>query len=136
MNVNQNCKYLTLLILLLTLSTGLAACQRGNRGDITEIELDITISPAPPAVGQAMVTLELTDEDGKPITSANLELEGNMSHAGMVPVFAQAVELGEGRYEAPIQFTMGGDWFILVKANLPDGRKMERQVDVPGVKTQ
>jgi hypothetical protein len=29
---------------------------------------------------------------------------------------------------------MAGDWFILVKATLPDGRKLERQVDVPGVK--
>jgi hypothetical protein len=28
---------------------------------------------------------------------------------------------------------MAGDWFILVRATLPDGRKLERQVDVPGV---
>ena len=28
---------------------------------------------------------------------------------------------------------MGGDWFILVRAELPDGRSMERKVDVPGV---
>jgi len=28
---------------------------------------------------------------------------------------------------------MGGDWFILVRATLADGRSLEEQVDVPGV---
>jgi hypothetical protein len=56
-----------------------------------------------------------------------------MSHAGMAPVFAQATEAEPGHYEAPIEFTMGGDWFILVKATLPDGRQLERQMELPAV---
>ncbi len=136
MNINRNKKNLSSLILFLTFAIVLAGCQRGSSEDISDIGIDLTISPDPPVVGQAMITLELTNAEGNPITGANLELEGNMNHAGMVPVFSQATELGEGRYEASIQFTMGGDWFILVKANLPDGRKLERQVDVPGVETR
>ena len=136
MNASATKKYLPLLILLLTLITGLAACQRGSSSDISDIGLDLTISPDPPAVGPATIKLNLTNADGEPITGASIELEGNMSHAGMVPVFSQATELEAGLYEAPLQFTMGGDWFILVKVNLPDGRKMERQIDVPGVETQ
>jgi hypothetical protein len=62
-----------------------------------------------------------------------MQLEGNMSHAGMVPVFAQAVETEAGQYEADLEFTMAGDWFILVQADLPDGRSMEHKVDLPGV---
>jgi hypothetical protein len=51
----------------------------------------------------------------------------------MVPVFAPALETAPGRYQAALEFTMGGDWFILVRAELPDGRTMERKIDVPGV---
>jgi hypothetical protein len=51
----------------------------------------------------------------------------------MVPVVAQAREVSPGHYEADLEFTMGGDWFILVRADLPDGRSLERSVDVPAV---
>ena len=42
-------------------------------------------------------------------------------------------ETAPGRYQADLEFTMGGDWFILVRAELLDGRSMERKIDVPGV---
>jgi hypothetical protein len=56
-----------------------------------------------------------------------------MSHAGMVPVLALARETTPGRYQAELELTMVGDWFMLVRADLPDGRSMERKIDVPGV---
>ena len=59
-----------------------------------------------------------------------------MSHAGMRPVFSEARELEPGRYEAPIEFTMGGDWIILVRVTLPDGRKFQRQLDVKAVQSE
>jgi hypothetical protein len=54
----------------------------------------------------------------------------------MKPVFGTAKEVRPGRYEAPLEFTMGGDWFILVNATFPDGRRLERKVDVRGVRTR
>jgi hypothetical protein len=109
-----------------------AACARGGR-DLPDVDVALTIEPSPPRVGLATVTVALADAGGAPITGADVELEGNMSHAGMVPVFADAREVAPGRYEADLEFTMGGDWFILVRATLPDGRSLERQVDVPAV---
>jgi hypothetical protein len=79
------------------------------------------------------VAVILRDAEGQPITGAKMSLEGNMSHPGMVPVLATASEVSPGRYEAALEFTMGGDWFILVQATLPDGRLLEQRVDVPGV---
>jgi hypothetical protein len=117
------------LILLLMFS----ACRRGSSKDIPEIGIDLTVSPNPPSVGAATISLVLSDAEGRPIEGATIELEGNMSHAGMAPVFTQAEAAGPGHYEAPIEFTMGGDWFILVKATLPDGRQLERQIDLPAV---
>ena len=92
------------------------------------------ISPHPPAVGPASVTLTLSDAGGAPVTGATLRVEGNMSHPGMEPVFGDATEVAPGRYRAPLEFTMAGDWYILVDATLSDGRTVQRQVDVRGVK--
>jgi hypothetical protein len=128
MNFNLRVRAALLAALLFLLS----ACARGGK-DLPEVGVALTIEPSPPRVGPATVTVDLTDAAGAPITGADVELEGNMSHAGMVPVFADAHEVALGRYEADLEFTMGGDWFILVRAALPDGRSLERQVDVPAV---
>lgn len=121
---------LGILPLILILLVG---CRRAGQ-DLSDIGLGVEVNPNPPAVGQATVTLTLTDAGGQPISGAKVEVEGNMTHAGMAPNQAQPQEIAPGRYEAPLEFTMAGDWFILVRATLPDGRKLERQVNVPGVK--
>ena len=90
------------------------------------------IAPQPPRVGPVTITLSLADA-GKPVVGARISLEGNMSHPGMNPVFGSAREIEAGRYQASIEFTMGGDWVIFVKGNLPDGRKLEREFEVKGV---
>jgi hypothetical protein len=110
----------------------LAGCGRGSK-DLPDLAVSLLIEPEPPQIGPAVVTVTLSDASGQPITGAEVELEGNMSHAGMVPVFAPAPETVPGHYRADLEFTMGGDWFILVRAELPDGRSMERKIDVPGV---
>ena len=115
------------LVLLL-----LAGCGRGSK-DLPDVNVTLEIEPSPPQLGLASITVVLQDAGGLPIRGAQVELEGNMNHAGMVPVFAEASEVTPGRYRAGMEFTMGGDWFILVRADLPDGRSMERKVDVPGV---
>ena len=120
---------LTLVLLLLTL----VACQRGSSNDLPDIGLTLEVAPSPPTVGLAMLTLTVTNADGHPISDATIEIGGNMSHAGMAPVFSQATQFEPGKYRAPLELTMGGDWFILVKATLADGRTLERQVDLPGV---
>ena len=117
---------------LLLLFLLLAGCSRGV-GDLPDVAVDLFVEPSPPRIGPVTVTVALRDAGGQPITGASVDLEGNMNHAGMVPVFADAVEVAPGRYQADLEFTMGGDWFILVRADLPDGRSMERQIDVPGV---
>jgi hypothetical protein len=101
---------------------------------LADVTLAHRIVPDSPKVGPAQITLTLRDAAGQPISGAAIRLEGNMSHPGMVPVFAEAWEEGVGSYRADLEFTMAGDWFLLVEAALPDGRKLERQVDVLGVK--
>ena len=119
--------FLALLLLL-----GLAGCTRGSRG-LPDVGVELAVEPQPPQIGPAVVLVTLTGSGGEPLSGAQVELEGNMTHAGMVPVFADAAEVEPGRYRGELEFTMGGDWFILVRATLADGRSLEEKVDVLGV---
>ena len=113
-----------------------AGCASGGSTDgAADIKADLTLRPNPPEVGQVQAVVTLRDKEGQPIRGATVKLEGNMNHAGMTPSFADAHETKPGQYEATLEFTMGGDWFILITANLADGRKVTRKVDVRGVKS-
>ena len=79
------------------------------------------------------ITLRLTDTAGGQVDGARITLEANMSHAGMVPVFADARETEPGRYQSTVELTMAGDWFILVHVTLTDGRKLDRHFEIKGV---
>mgnify|MGYP001821836650 FL=1 len=64
-----------------------------------------------------------------------MTVEGNMSHAGMVPVLDTAVAEDPGRYGiSDFGFTMAGDWILTVQAVLPDGRaaRIDRPTSVVG----
>lgn len=111
---------------------GVMGCGGSTTGD-EAVRVDWTLDPDPPRVGPATFTLTLSDSTGAPITGADVAVEGNMAHAGMRPVFADATEADSGRYVAPIEFTMAGDWFMTVDAALPNGDAVERTIPVRGV---
>lgn len=100
---------------------------------MSELTLTHEVSPQPPRVGPLTITLRLADASGKPATGVRITLEGNMSHAGMTPVFAGAKETEPGRYSSTMELSMAGDWYFLVHMTLPDGRKLERQFEIKGV---
>lgn len=115
----------------------LTGCQRRaeSQSDTADISVGHEIEPRPPRVGTARVTLRVADAAGRPLGGARVRLEANMSHAGMRPVFAEARETEPGRYQTELEFTMAGDWVVLVRLALPDGREIERQFDVKGVES-
>ncbi len=128
------------LLLLLALTVLPAAnCGPGDGSvpdipeDTPEITVAWTVTPDPPRVGPVQVSLTLTEE-GQPVAGAEVRLEGNMSHPGMAPVFSGAREAAPGRYEAPLDLTMAGDWFVLARITLRDGRSLSRTSQLPGVR--
>jgi hypothetical protein len=123
----------TLLALVCLASAMFAGCSKSSDRSAS-ISVDHDISPQPTRVGPATVTIRLTDAANKPVTAAQIVIEGGMSHPGMSPVFGQAKELQAGRYQGPVDFAMAGDWILLFHITLPDGRKFDRQVIVPAVR--
>jgi YtkA-like protein len=91
------------------------------------------VLPQPPRVGQVAIRLKVTDASLSPLRGAQIKLEGNMSHAGMSPVFADTSEVAPGEYRADMDLSMPGDWVILVHLIMPDGAKLERQFEIKGV---
>lgn len=117
----------TIPILLL-----LALITMGCRGEVDSgdesLSLSLAISPTPPAVGTARLLISLHDSLDAPLADARIAVEGNMSHAGMIPVLDTALAGDPGSYTVPeFPFSMAGDWFIDVKAVLPDGRRTQRR---------
>ena len=98
------------------------------------VTIEHEISPEAVRVGSATLILKLSDASGKPITGAHIAIETDMSHAGMSPGLAEAKEAEAGRYKAQLKFQMAGDWVILLHGTLPEGAKLERQIDVRGVR--
>lgn len=128
----QFCRVLFVMAWVATLAA--TACHRG--ADATpEITVREQITPRPARVGPATVSIQLADAARNPVTDAAIMVEADMSHPGMSPVFAQASELTPGSYRASVNFNMGGDWILLLHIKLADGRKIERQLDVRGVRS-
>jgi len=110
-----------------------AACH--NAPDASDVSVTWTAEPTPPVAGVPVVAdLTLHDAAGLPVRGAKLHIEGHMSHPGMGPVLAVAEEGHDGVYQVRFLFTMAGDWVVLVKGLLPDGRRLNHRVDVTGVR--
>jgi copper(I)-binding protein len=120
----------SMLVLAVLIFVG---CQRVERAPATDDSgVQIALQPVP--LEDAMVVV-LTDAEGAPITDATVALEGNMNHAGMIPVLADAVAddadgSADGRYRLPFTFTMLGDWIITVTVTQADGSAFSRNLDV------
>lgn len=118
-----------LFFLFLTLAL---ACQKTAKPP--DIAVQYEIAPQPPRAGTTTIDLKLTDKNGAPVGGARVDLEGNMSHAGMAPLSGEAKEIETGKYRGTLQLTMAGDWVVLVHITLPDGQKLQRQIEINGVK--
>lgn len=111
----------------------MAGCSRPPE-PLPVVEIEHEISPQPARVGPATLSLKLADGAGNMIKEAHIAIEADMSHPGMSPLFAEAKETEPGRYQAHLEFQMAGDWVILLHVTLPGGKKIERQIDVRGVR--
>ncbi len=111
----------------------LPSCGRVQQVDPTTQDaylVTLVIEPSPPAEGPGTVAATLIDPAGRPVDGARLEIEANMSHAGMVPVLASTAESHAGLYRVPLQWTMAGDWIVDLKFTLPDGSRVVRRYAV------
>jgi hypothetical protein len=120
--------------LLVVFAAGISgsACRRAEQ-PAGDVRVEWRVTPEPPRIGLARVALEVRDAAGRPLSGARLRLEGHMTHPGMAPALADIREQAPGQYEAELSLSMAGDWVLQAAGELPDGRRITRRFDLPGV---
>ena len=122
------------VLLGMAVLVGVSGCKH-TADDTAGIAIEQELSPQPARVGAETVRVQLKDRaTAQAVAGAKVSLEAEMSHPGMAPVLADAREVSPGKYEGMIQFTMAGDWVILLHITLPDGKKIEREIRVGNVR--
>ena len=128
MNVLRSYQAVAILAIILLLLMGCTASVPSAADPAVEMSLRVT--PDPPTVGDAELTIMLVDGAGAPINDAVLYIQGDMGHAGMAPVIRDVEGGAEGVYRVPFAWSMGGDWNVTVLATLADGTEVERIFDL------
>lgn len=106
---------------------------RHESASTLNLSISYEVSPLPARVGDVTITIKMKDGSQQPVAGARIKLEGNMSHAGMAPVLAEAKEIGPGQYRANMNLPMAGDWQVLVHLTLPDDRELDQQFEIKEV---
>jgi hypothetical protein len=117
---------------LLSATLTLAGCSR-DPSPASTATASTSLNPKAPVVGPATLTVALRSAADAPIRGASVRLEAHMSHPGMAPVLAKAVERLPGTYDLAFSFTMAGDWVLVVHATLP-GERVERRIEMMNVR--
>lgn len=117
---------------LILLSVFAAGCQdKTDPGQAVLVQHEI--QPSPAHVGHSTVHVTLMDPAGAPLSGTHLNMEADMSHPGMAPVFFSAQQSSPGSFTGAVDLSMPGDWTILLHITLANGAKVEKQFSLPGV---
>lgn len=115
-NKNRYRRYIWLVILISLLVSLLAGCRRTGEVEQTGDYEIVLLGEPSTAVGQTELQFLVTDGTNEPVDGLSLNVKGDMTHAGMVPVLRDVNQSEEGVYIVPWEWTMGGDWVVTVTA--------------------
>lgn len=117
------------LVWLLVMVSGCARVSQQD--DSADIQIRLAPIPFPPVIGDSRLVVQIADKSGSPIDDAHMAVKGSMSHAGMAPVLAEVEGGGkEGVYNVPFEWTMAGDWIVIVDVQLADGSRAQERFDI------
>lgn len=81
-------------------------------------------------VGENTVSVYLL-RNNEGVSDAKVEVTATMTHAGMAPVIAEAVEKEQGLYQTEnFEFDMTGDWIVIADIKLEDGSEFSSEIPV------
>ena len=117
-------RVIKLIIAFIVIGVVAVGCRESNSDDdITaeNIEIGVEVETESLSVGEANLVVTVTDEDGNFVTDASITVRGDMDHAGMAQVVREdVIDNEDGVYRIPFEWTMGGDWIVVVEVTLPD----------------
>lgn len=84
----------------------------------------LAFSPDPPEPGPESVSLTISDESGKPIEKAKVDIRVGMPAMGTMPEMhmdATLADAGGGSYKGEVELSMGGTWEVILKVTPVSG---------------
>ncbi len=118
------------IILLLCLGV-LAGCrQESTPAAEADLTILLEIEPAESSVGEAELLVSVTDADGNAVSPQRVDVRGDMSHAGMVPVLRDDVQGADGEYRVSFEWTMAGDWSVMVTLTFADESSVSKTFEL------
>ena len=95
--------------------------------------ISLSTNPDPLQPGPATFFIDVKDKSGKPVDSAKVSFDLNMTTMNMGTQQGDATSQGNGRYSAMGRMTMRGPWRVSTKVVMPDGSVENKDftVDVP-----
>jgi len=105
---------------LLLVALLLAAC-RPKTG--SPLEAEVRFDPEKPTVGRVDICIEVDPR----MEFSRIEVVGDMTHAGMIPVEAEAHPAGPGLWRVE-DFDFSGDWILTITAYDKEGNKYVKEV--------
>jgi Cu(I)/Ag(I) efflux system membrane fusion protein len=103
------------------------------------VKPELTIKPDPPEAGENVLRIKITDDAGKPVDGAKLDLLVFMPAMATMPRMEEKTKIetkGSGLYEATFDLPMGGTWEIVLtvdKDGVKDVSHHSLTTGVPGV---
>ena len=95
-----------------------------------ELNISLEVEPVESTIGDAELLISVTNADGEPVSPASVDVRGDMSHAGMVPVLRADVQGEDGRYRVPFEWTMAGDWTVEVTLTFADESSVSKTFEL------
>lgn len=101
------------------LSVLLAACGAGAStpapsASAKPVNIAVSTTPDPAAVGDLELVFTLTDADGNPIEGAKVDVSVDHTEMSGMGMSGLATEQGGGRYSIRANFSMSGNWKLTV----------------------
>jgi len=96
----------------------LVACSSGatpeDSASAKPVNIQVESDPNPAMMGDATLTMVITDENGDPIEGARVDV--SMDHMDMtgMSMSGPATDQGEGKYAINANFSMSGNWKMTV----------------------
>ena len=70
----------------------------------------------------------LKNKKNKPIENALINVEANMNHPGMIPIYTKANYLSNGIYRFNLKLNMHGDWILFLTIIRTDGTIVKKEI--------
>lgn len=118
------------LILLSLILVSLLGCSRTPSDDP---RLNISLEQTPSAMAVQTIVLSISD-GATPLENAKVQIEATMTHAGMPSQIVQMESIGAGKYQASIDFSMLGEWVLIVNVTEANGAVMQRTLPAFNIK--